>query len=70
MIYIQQLRTNNEFAQYLYKHELLMPRVCQLLLTLMAWVGGYNGTHNFTKPGDTYEGYPEIILIRVVSTVI
>uniref|UniRef100_A0A6A7G6J1 Protein O-mannosyl-transferase 2 n=1 Tax=Hirondellea gigas TaxID=1518452 RepID=A0A6A7G6J1_9CRUS len=36
----------------------------KLLLTFFGWLGGYNGTHSFEKPGVSYEGYPEIMLIR------
>ncbi|XP_018024206.1 protein O-mannosyl-transferase 2 [Hyalella azteca] len=42
----------------------------KLVLTFFALLSGYNGTFAFEKPGDSYEGYPEIIYMRVLCTLL
>ncbi|KAA0188423.1 hypothetical protein HAZT_HAZT003616 [Hyalella azteca] len=36
-----------------------------LLLALFGWAGGYNGSHPFTAPGLSFEGYSGVMVIRV-----
>ena len=43
------------------------PPFPQLLVTLFGWLGGYNGSHSFEKPGIEYDGYQGIMAMRVVS---
>ena len=40
--------------------------IFQLILTLFGVLSGYNGTHPFERPGQSYEGYPSLIYLRVV----
>uniref|UniRef100_A0A6A7G145 Protein O-mannosyl-transferase 2 n=2 Tax=Hirondellea gigas TaxID=1518452 RepID=A0A6A7G145_9CRUS len=40
----------------------------KLVLTLFAHLSGYNGSFIFGRPGDSYEGWPEIITIRMYCT--
>ncbi|KAK8395721.1 hypothetical protein O3P69_005660 [Scylla paramamosain] len=37
----------------------------KLLLTLFAYLGGYNGSHAFNNPSDSYEDYDGIMAVRV-----
>ncbi|KAF2366894.1 Glycosyl transferase family 39/83 [Trinorchestia longiramus] len=41
----------------------------KLLLALLGWVGGYNGSHPFTSPGLSFEGYHGILFMRAACAV-
>ncbi|KAF2366891.1 Glycosyl transferase family 39/83 [Trinorchestia longiramus] len=42
----------------------------KLMLTFFAVLSGYNGSFAFEKPGDSYEGYPQLVGIRLMCALL